>query len=99
MCIASLNYRRKHREKKLDVAEPGKVEDGKTLFPAEYVLPRKHLMTKLVVDPVHRIFRRGNFKTVVNEVLQSPADIPRLRTRRKQVAVTYQRCNVMKATP
>ncbi|XP_065079347.1 uncharacterized protein LOC135702242 [Ochlerotatus camptorhynchus] len=62
------------------------------------ILPRKHPVTKLVVDDFHRAFRHGNSETVVNEVRQY-YNISRLRTVVKQVSATCQWCKVKKTYP
>ncbi|XP_062699013.1 uncharacterized protein LOC134284280 [Aedes albopictus] len=62
------------------------------------ILPRRHPVTKLVVEDFHRTFQHGNSETVVNEIRQF-FHIFRLRTVVKQVTAACQWCKVMKATP
>ncbi|XP_062538071.1 uncharacterized protein LOC134206385 [Armigeres subalbatus] len=71
-----------------------------TSFDSKYpvILPRKHLVTLLIVDDFHRSYRHGNSETVVNEVRQF-YNIPRLRTVVKQIAARCQWCKITKAVP
>ncbi|XP_055542952.1 uncharacterized protein LOC129728533 [Wyeomyia smithii] len=69
-------------------------------FDAKYpvILPRKHLVTKLILENLHQTFCHGNSETVVNEARQL-YHIPRLRAVVRQVAAACQWCIVKKATP
>ncbi|XP_053690825.1 uncharacterized protein LOC128739367 [Sabethes cyaneus] len=71
-----------------------------TQFDTRYpvILPRKHLVTELIVDDYHRALRHANSETVVNEIRQH-FHIPRLRTVVKQVATACRWCKLIKATP
>ncbi|XP_062549816.1 uncharacterized protein LOC134214463 [Armigeres subalbatus] len=62
------------------------------------ILPRKHPVTKLIVEEFHQMYNHGNSETVVNEVRQS-YHIVRLRTVVKQIAASCQWCKVKKASP
>lgn len=75
-------------------AAPHATFDAK--FPV--ILPRKHTVTRLIVDDFHRAFRHRNSETVVNEVRQF-YNIARLRTVVKQVTAACQWCKVAKAIP
>ncbi|XP_062541788.1 uncharacterized protein LOC134209768 [Armigeres subalbatus] len=62
------------------------------------ILPRKHPVTKLIVEEFHQMYNHGNSETVVNEVRQI-YHIVRLRTVVKQIAASCQWCKVKKASP
>ncbi|XP_055623401.1 uncharacterized protein LOC129766828 [Toxorhynchites rutilus septentrionalis] len=70
-----------------------------TTFDAKFpiILPKKHPVTKMVVDEFHRIFRHGNSETVVNEIRQF-YHIAQLRTIVKQVAAACQWCKMAPLT-
>ncbi|XP_062714095.1 uncharacterized protein LOC134290888 [Aedes albopictus] len=62
------------------------------------ILPRKHYVTKLILEDMHRKFLHGNHETVVNEARQN-FYIPQLRREVRSVVSQCQFCRIRKARP
>ncbi|XP_055630813.1 uncharacterized protein LOC129771320 [Toxorhynchites rutilus septentrionalis] len=62
------------------------------------ILPKDHLVTSLLIDWYHRLYRHCNTETVVNEIRQSYI-IPKLRTMVKKVSRSCQYFKVRKIIP
>ncbi|XP_062541852.1 uncharacterized protein LOC134209845 [Armigeres subalbatus] len=62
------------------------------------ILPKEHLLTRLVVDSYHRRFLHMYNDTVFNEIRQR-FRIPQLRQVIKRISKDCQRCKIKKAVP
>lgn len=62
------------------------------------ILPKKHRITFLLIDHLHRQYRHGSNETVVNEARQR-FYIPQLRSLVKKVSRECQICKIRRSTP
>lgn len=62
------------------------------------ILPRRHYITKLIVDHYHRRYKHLNHQTALNEIKQK-FDIPALRVVMKEVRNSCQVCKNESAVP
>lgn len=62
------------------------------------ILPRRHQITKLLVDHYHRQYKHLNHQTALNEIRQRYV-IPALRVVMKQIRTSCQKCKNSKAMP
>ncbi|XP_062557324.1 uncharacterized protein LOC134222196 [Armigeres subalbatus] len=67
-----------------------------TRFPI--ILPKEHLVTRLLIQWYHRRFLHANGETVVNEVRQR-FHVPALRAQVRKAAKSCHECKVKKAVP
>uniref|UniRef100_A0A182XW96 Uncharacterized protein n=1 Tax=Anopheles stephensi TaxID=30069 RepID=A0A182XW96_ANOST len=79
----------------------GRIDRCRVVDPATkrpILLPRRHRVTELIVDDVHRRYKHGSQETVVNEVRQR-FDIPALRSVCRHVRLQCNMCMLLYARP